>query len=69
MPRPQVRVYDKSTDPYLTPAEEIAARGRDLANLPVGACYWLSRGRPYRARQVQVLPPEATPPGSRNSLG
>ena len=61
MPRPQVRAYDKVTDPYLTPAEEIAARGRDLANLPVGACYWLSRGRPYRARRIEVHPPEALP--------
>jgi hypothetical protein len=25
--------------------------------LPVGACYWLLKGRPYKARRVQVLKP------------
>jgi hypothetical protein len=61
VPRQQVRAYDKISDPYLTPTEEIAARTRELANLPIGACYWLDRGKPYKARRIQVRPPEELP--------
>jgi len=61
VPRPQVRAYDKITDPYLTPAEEIVARGRELADLPVGACYWLKKGRPYKARRIALTLPDAVP--------
>lgn len=59
--REPVRPYDPLDDPLLTPAEELAARTRELANLPVGACYWLMRGRRYKARRVRVLRPLATP--------
>ncbi|HYK01054.1 MAG TPA: DUF87 domain-containing protein [Thermoanaerobaculia bacterium] len=64
--RQRVRAYDKITDPYLTPAEEIAARTKELANLPVGACYWLDRAKPYKARRIQVRPPDALPPARRS---
>jgi len=30
---------------YLTPSEKIAARTRELANLPIGACCWLDSGK------------------------
>jgi len=53
--REPVRPYDDLDDPLLTPAEEMAARTRELANLPVGACYWLLKGRRYKARRIQVL--------------
>jgi len=46
---------------YLTPPEEIAARTKELANLPVGACYWLDRAKPYKARRIQVRPPAELP--------
>jgi hypothetical protein len=59
--RQRVRAYDKITDPYLTPAEEIAARTKELANLPVGACYWLDRAKPYKARRIQVGSPDKLP--------
>jgi hypothetical protein len=52
--REAVRPYDSLRDPLLTPDEEIAARTRELANLPVGACYWMIRPRRYRARRIQV---------------
>jgi hypothetical protein len=61
VPRQRVRAYDKITDPYLTPTEEIATRTRELANLPIGACYWLDRGKPYKARRIQVRPPVELP--------
>jgi hypothetical protein len=57
VPRLPIRAYDKITDPYLTPAEEMSARARELANLPVGACYWSLKGRPYRGRRIQIKPP------------
>jgi len=59
--RDQVRPNDTITDPLLTPSEEIAWRTRELANLPVGACYWLLKGRPYKARRIQILPPPPWP--------
>ena len=52
--REAVRPYDSLKDPLLTPEEETAARTRELANLPIGACYWLLRPRRYRARRIQV---------------
>lgn len=52
--REAVRPYDSLSDPLLTPEEEIAARTRELANLSVGACYWMIRPRRYRARRIQV---------------
>lgn len=55
--REQLRPHDSIDDPLLTPAEEIAWRTSELAHLPTGACYWLLKGRPYKARRVQVLPP------------
>ena len=55
--RDQVRPNDTITDPLLTPAEEIAWRTRELANLPVGACYWLMKERPYKGRRIQILKP------------
>jgi hypothetical protein len=57
--RPRLHAHDKIE--YLTPSEEIAARTKELANLPIGACYWLDRGKPYKARRIQVRPPEELP--------
>lgn len=57
--RPRLHAHDKID--YLTPSEEIAARTKELANLPIGACYWLDRGKPYKARRIQVRPPEELP--------
>jgi hypothetical protein len=57
--RPRLHAHDKVE--YLTAPEEIAARTKELANLPVGACYWLDRGKPYKARRVQVRPPDELP--------
>ncbi|MBV9068992.1 MAG: DUF87 domain-containing protein [Acidobacteria bacterium] len=57
--RPRLHAHDKIE--YLTPSEEIAARTKELANLPIGACYWLDRGKPYKARRVQVRPPDDLP--------
>ncbi len=59
--REQTRPNEKIEEPLLTATEEIAWRTRDLANLPVGACYWLLKGRPYKARRVQVLRPLPAP--------
>ncbi|MGZ5440316.1 MAG: hypothetical protein ACXW4P_03955 [Thermoanaerobaculia bacterium] len=59
--RPQTRPNEKVEDPLLTATEEIAWRTAELANLPTGACYWLLKGRPYKARRVQVLPPTPLP--------
>jgi hypothetical protein len=70
--REAVRPYDSLKDPLLTPEEEIAARTRDLANLPVGACYWMIRPRRYRARRIQVarLPdPAMRTPNLRERIG
>lgn len=59
--REQTRPNEKIEEPLLTPAEEIAWRTRELANLPVGSCYWLLKGRPYKARRVEVLQPLPAP--------
>jgi len=63
IPRVAVRPYDRIRDPLLTPEEEIAARVREMTDLPTGACYWAIRGRRFRARRIQldrpVLPPKA----------
>jgi hypothetical protein len=60
--RKQVRPNESIDDPLLTPVEEIAWRTAELANLPTGACYWLLKGRPYKARRIQVLRPTDAPP-------
>jgi hypothetical protein len=62
--RPQVRPNDTIDDPLLTPTEEIAWRTTELANLPTGDCYWLLKGRPYKARRIKVLPPVIMPASS-----
>lgn len=59
--REQTRPNERIEEPLLTPAEEMAFRTRELANLPVGACYWLLKGRPYKGRLVQVLKPLLLP--------
>jgi hypothetical protein len=59
--REQARPNERIEEPLLTSTEEIAWRTRELANLPVGACYWLLKGRPYKARRVQVLKPLPDP--------
>jgi energy-coupling factor transporter ATP-binding protein EcfA2 len=59
--REQVRPYDRLDDPLLTPPEELAARTRELANLPVGACYWAIRGKSFRARRIQIAPSKKPP--------
>jgi energy-coupling factor transporter ATP-binding protein EcfA2 len=63
--REQTRPNEKIEEPLLTPAEEVAWRTRELANLPRGACYWLLKGRPYKARRVQILKPLPAPYGER----
>jgi hypothetical protein len=55
--REQERPHDPVIDPLLTSAEEMAWRTRELASLPIGECYWLTKGRPYKGRRVRVLPP------------
>jgi len=59
--REQTRPNERIDEPLLTPAEEVAWRTRELGNLPVGACYWRLKGRPYKARRVQVLKPLPLP--------
>lgn len=59
--REQVRPNEKMVEPLLNAAEEIAWRTRDLANLPVGTCYWLLKSRPYKARRIQVSRPIEPP--------
>jgi Helicase HerA, central domain len=59
--REQMRPNERIEDPLLTPAEEIAWRTRELASLPVGACYWYLKDRPYKARRIQILPPVGPP--------
>jgi hypothetical protein len=52
--REAVRPYDRLDDPLLTPPEELAAKTRELANLPVGACFWAIRGRSFKGRRIQI---------------
>jgi hypothetical protein len=59
--REQTRPSDTIDDPLLTPAEEIAWRTRELSSLPVGACYWYLKDRPYKARRIRVSPPLPLP--------
>lgn len=59
--REQTRPNETIDEPLLTATEEIAWRTRELANLPRGACYWLLKGRPYKARRIQVLKPLPMP--------
>jgi Helicase HerA, central domain len=59
--REQTRPNERIEEPLLTPAEEIAWRTRELASLPVGACYWYLKDRPYKARRIQILPPVDPP--------
>jgi hypothetical protein len=59
--REQTRPNEKIEEPLLTPAEEVAWRTRELANLPLGASYWLLKGRPYKARRIQILKPLPAP--------
>lgn len=58
--REQIRPYDSLSDPLLTPAEEIEARTKDLANLPRGVCYWLIKARRFKARRITIAPPRRT---------
>jgi hypothetical protein len=55
--REQTRPDERVDEPLLTATEEMAWRTRELANLPVGSCYWLLKGRPYKARRIQILKP------------
>lgn len=50
--REQTRPNERIEDPLLTPAEEIAWRTRELASLPVGACYWYLKDRALRNRST-----------------
>lgn len=59
--REAARPNDAIDDPLLTPAEEIAWRTRELSSLPVGACYWYLKDRPYKARRIQVSSPLPLP--------
>jgi hypothetical protein len=59
--RAQTRPNERIDDPLLTPSEEIAWRTRELSSLPVGACYWYLKDRPYKARRIQILRPVDPP--------
>jgi type IV secretory pathway TraG/TraD family ATPase VirD4 len=59
--REQTRPNEAIDDPLLTSAEEMAWRTRELSSLPVGACYWYLKDRPYKARRIQVSRPLALP--------
>ncbi len=61
VPREQLRPYDPVDDPLLAGPEEMAARAKELANLPVGACYWAIRGRPFKGRRIQLHPAKKPP--------
>lgn len=60
--REQTRPNERITEPLLTASEEMAWRTRDLASLPVGACYWMLKSRPYKARRILIQPPLRVPP-------
>jgi Predicted ATPase len=59
--REQTRPNENIEEPLLTAAEEMAWRTRELSSLPVGACYWYLKDRPYKARRIQVSRPLALP--------
>lgn len=59
--REQTRPNESIDDPLLTASEELAWRTRELASLPVGACYWFLKDRPYKARRIRVSPPLPLP--------
>lgn len=59
--REQLRPYDALDDPLLAGPEEMAARAKELSNLPVGACYWVIRGRPFKGRRIQLHPAKKPP--------
>lgn len=59
--RQQTRPNERIEEPLLTASEEMAWRTRDLASLPVGACYWFVKSRSYKARRIDVLPPLKLP--------
>jgi type IV secretory pathway TraG/TraD family ATPase VirD4 len=59
--REQTRPNERIEEPLLTPVEEMAWRTRELASLPVGACYWYLKDRPYKARRIQILRPVDLP--------
>lgn len=59
--REQTRPNETIDDPLLTPTEEMAWRTRELSSLPVGACYWYLKDRPYKARRIRVSPPLPLP--------
>jgi hypothetical protein len=61
VPREQLRPYDPLDDPLLAGPEEMAARAKELANLPVGAAYWVLRGRPFKGRRIQLHPAKRPP--------
>jgi len=59
--REPIRPYDSLDDPLLTPEEELRERRRELANLPVGVCYWLLKGHRFKARRIRLSPPGRPP--------
>jgi len=59
--RPAIRPTDTLEDPLLTPAEEERAFTKEMANLPTGACIWVSKTRRYKGRRIQVHPPPDLP--------
>lgn len=59
--RTRTRPNERIEEPLLLPAEEIEYRKRDLASLPVGACYWVVKARPYKGRRIQILEPIEIP--------
>ncbi len=59
--REAIRPYDDLSDPLLAPAEEMNARIRELADQPVGSCYWALRGTKFKARRIKIDRPRVPP--------
>ena len=66
--RTAIRPTDRLDDPLLSPTEERARFLDDLANLPTGACIWALKAQRYKARRIQVLPPDPVPFRRRDLL-
>ena len=56
--RPRLHARDKVE--YLPERRDRGAY-KGAGESPIGACYWLDRAKPYKARRIQVRPPEELP--------
>lgn len=61
VPRQQVRAYDKITDPYLTPSEEIAHGRGNLRTSPSAPATGSIAGNRTKRGRIQVRPPGELP--------